>query len=136
MTNRYRLTDAQWHLIAPLLPAPARTGRPRVDDRQVLDAILFVLFTGCRWNDLPREYAASSTAFRRLGQWQRLGIWERIRQMLLSQLEDAGKLDWQRGVIDGSFVKAKKGAMASAIPVTSTKRARKSSPSSTTTGMS
>ena len=107
----HRLTDAQWHLIAPLLPPAARTGRPRADDRQTLDAILYVLFTGCRWNDLPREYAASSTAFRRLKQWQAQGVWERIRQTLLSTLEDQGKLDWQRGVIDGSFVRAKRGAL-------------------------
>jgi transposase len=114
MENPHRLTDAQWNRIAPLLPPAARTGRPRADDRRTLDAILYVLYTGCRWNDLPREYGASSTAFRRLTQWQAGGVWERIRQTLLSTLDEHGKLDWQRGVIDGSFVRAKRGAPPSA----------------------
>src|SRR6516225_2845359 len=53
-----RLTDRQWAFIRPYLPAPARTGRPRADDRCTIEGILYVLITGCRWQDLPRVYGA------------------------------------------------------------------------------
>src|SRR5262245_7928622 len=47
------LTDSQWAVIEQLLPPPARTGRPRADDRSTLNGILYVLRSGCRWQDLP-----------------------------------------------------------------------------------
>ena len=60
------LTNAQWDLIAPLLPSPKRRGRPRADDRRTINGILWVLRTGARWADLPRCYGASSTCHLRL----------------------------------------------------------------------
>jgi transposase len=54
-------TDGQWAFIQPLLPTPARTGRPRADDRRTVEGILYVLIMGCRWQDLPREYGAPTT---------------------------------------------------------------------------
>ena len=53
------LTDAQWHYLQWLLPRPARTGRPRADEREVLNGILYVLHTGCRWEDMPHQIHAS-----------------------------------------------------------------------------
>ena len=63
------LTDAQWQLLLPLLPPKATTGRPRADDRRTLNGILWVLRTGARWADMPREYGAPSTAHVRLQTW-------------------------------------------------------------------
>src|SRR6516225_12208064 len=71
-----RLTDRQWAFIRPYLPAPARTGRPRADDRRTIEGILYVLITGCRWQDLPREYGAPTTAWRRLTRWDEEGVWD------------------------------------------------------------
>lgn len=51
------LTDDQWEVIRPLIPAQGRMGRPRADDRQVLNGILHVLKSGCRWKDLPRQFS-------------------------------------------------------------------------------
>jgi len=48
------LTDGQWEYIKQILPEPASTGRPRADDRRVINAILYVLKTGIPWNDLPK----------------------------------------------------------------------------------
>jgi len=59
------LTDSQWNTIQSHLPLPAKTGRPRADDRTTTDAILFVLVTGCRWIDLPARYGSKSSAHRR-----------------------------------------------------------------------
>ena len=51
-----KMTDSQWHTIEKHLPRPAKTGRPRVDDRTTINATMFVLITGCRWIDLPAQY--------------------------------------------------------------------------------
>ncbi len=111
---RTLLTDAQWATIRPLLPPPARTGRPRADDRRTLEAILYVLRTGCAWADLPPALGDDTTAHRRLKRWQDEGVWERIRQALLAELDAAGGIDWSAGLLDGSFAPAKGGAPASA----------------------
>jgi transposase len=103
------LTDRQWAFIWPLLPPPARTGRPRADDRRTVEGILYVLITGCRWQDLPRAYGAPTTVWRRLKRWGEVGIWERIWRAALAVLDGHGKLDWSMAFLDGSFVPAKKG---------------------------
>jgi transposase len=108
------VTDEQWQRIAPLLPAQGRMGRPRADDRKVLNGILYVLRTGCRWKDMPQEYGSYSTAWRRLERWQREGVWDRIWQRFLSSLDEEGKLDWARAFLDGSFAPAKRGEKRSA----------------------
>ena len=86
--------DAQWAVLQPFLPSRARTGRPRADDCRTLEAILYVFRTGCRWRDLPREYGAPATAWRRLRRWQQEGVWERIWRSILSSLDAQGNLDW------------------------------------------
>jgi len=103
------LRDDQWELIAPLLPSPKKRGRPRADDRCTLNGILWVLRSGARWRDLPRQYGSPSTCHRRFQEWQDQGVWERIWLTFLGQLDQQGKLDWSQAFLDGSFVPAKKG---------------------------
>jgi len=78
MPTPTELTDAQGTLIEPLLPASKRMGRPRAEDRRTLNGILYVLRTGCRWQDLPPQYGHPSTCWRRLEAWQANGTWEKI----------------------------------------------------------
>src|SRR5215469_17832224 len=106
---RIQLTDTQWAFVQPLLPPPAPTGRPRAEDRRTLEGILYVLTTGCRWKDLPREYGAPTTVWRRLKRWGEAGVWARIWRAALAVLDVQGKLDWSMAFLDGSFVPAKKG---------------------------
>lgn len=87
------ITDEQWTMIRSVLPAPARTGRPRADDRTMLEAILFVLETGCRWRDLPPHYGSPTTAWRRLRAWQRQGLWDYILEVVALKAQ----LDGTRG---------------------------------------
>ena len=103
------LTDSQWAFIKPLLPPPARTGRPRASDRRTIEGILYILITGSRWQDLPRQYGAPTTVWRRLKRWGEDGIWERIWRAALSALDEEGRLDWSMSFLDGSFAPAKKG---------------------------
>ena len=73
-----RLTDAQWAAIATLLPQRAHTGRPRADDRQTIEAILYKLETGCAWRLLPAALGDGVTAHRRLRAWEAAGVWTLI----------------------------------------------------------
>ncbi len=110
--SRIHLTESRWAFIEPLLPPPARTGRPRANDRRTLEGILSVLSTGCRWHDVPREYGAPTTVWRRLRRprrWGEEGVWERIWRSALSALARHGKRDWTMAVRDGSFAPAKNG---------------------------
>lgn len=107
--GRIHLSDRQWAFIQPLLPPPAHTGRPRADDRQTIEGILYVLTAGCRWQDLPRTYGAPTTVWRRLKRWGEEGIWDRIWRAALAALDLGGQLDWSMACLDGSFVPAKRG---------------------------
>src|SRR5690348_3026789 len=85
--SRIHLTDSQWAFMEPLLPPPARTGRPRANDRRTIEGILYILITGCRWQDLPPEYDAPTTVWRRLKRWGEEGVWERIWRVALARLD-------------------------------------------------
>ncbi len=108
-TRTLQLTDEQWEQLRTLLPAPKREGRPRADDRRTLEGILYVLRTGCRWQDLPPEYGNAVTCWRRYSQWQDDGTWERVWRTLFSSLDARAKMAWTRAFFDGTIVPAKTG---------------------------
>jgi len=103
------LTDEQWEYIRPLLPPPAREGKPRADDRRTINAILFVLKTGIPWNDLPKEYGDDSTANRRLRRWEEQGVWKRVMDALISDGYSDGRLSIDDLSVDSDTIPAKKG---------------------------
>ena len=109
----------KWKLLKPLLPEPKpnrKGGRPPIDNRHVLEGIMWVLRTGARWQDLPDRYPSASTCWRRLRLWEDQGVWLDVWRKFLSMLDAKGLLDWEEAFIDGSFAPAKKGALASAKP--------------------
>ena len=114
------LTDEQWNKIEPLLPKPKqrrKRGRPRKGNRQVLEGILWILKTGARWRDLPKDFGVSpSVCWKRLRLWEEQGVWLRLWRAFLSELDGKDKLDWDEVFLDGSFASAKKGAPALAKP--------------------
>jgi transposase len=100
--------DGLWELVEPLLPdrTPQRTGRPRASDRAAFTAIVFVLRTGVPWRMVPGQIGCSGvTAWRRLREWQRAGVWERLHRELLRLLNAAGRIDWSRGIVDSSHIR-------------------------------
>lgn len=103
-----------WEIIEPFLP-PERPkpkgGRPRVPNRACLSGIVFVLKSGIPWEMLPQEMNCGSgvTCWRRLRDWTRAGVWERLQHELLNRLRDADQIDWSRAAMDASTVPAKKG---------------------------
>ena len=107
-----------WNELEELLPErPAqRTGRPRVSDRAAFTAIMFVLLTGVPWRMVPKEIGYSGvTAWRRLREWQAAGVWERLHRELVRRLNAAGQIDWSRGIVDSSHIRALSGGPHGAL---------------------
>ena len=108
------LTNEQWEAIRPHIPVVPRRadgrGRPRLDDRDVLNGILWVMRTGAPWHDLPDRYPSYQTCHRRFQEWVRSGTFEQILIALATDLRDRGELDLSECFVDGTFVIAKKGA--------------------------
>ena len=107
------LTDEQWAILKPLIaekpPREDGKGRPRVNNREVLGGILWVLRTGAAWQDLPDRYPSPATCHRRFQEWRKEGVLEEILQTLARDLKERGDLDLSECFIDGFFVVAKKG---------------------------
>jgi len=125
------LDDALWGVIAPLLPVKRRRyrypGRKRLDDRAVLTGILFVLKTGIPWEDLPPQMGCGTgmTCWRRLRDWQKAGVWDKVHRTLLNKLREADRIDFSRAVVDSSSVRAVLGGRKRApIPRTVARRGR------------
>jgi transposase len=108
--------DELWELIEPLLPRPAQRfrhpGRRRLDDRKVLNGILFVLATGIAWQRLPQElgFGSGMTCWRRPRDWHQAGVWQQLHELLLARLRQAGRLDLSRAVCDSASLRALLGA--------------------------
>ena len=80
--NRYDLTDFEWNVIEPLLPNKPR-GVPRVDDRRVLNGIMWVLRSGAPWRDLPERYGPYTTCYNRFNRWRKNGVWDRLMDAIV-----------------------------------------------------
>ena len=84
------LTDAQWEILAPLLPEAKPGGRPRsVELREVVNAILYVLRSGCPWRMLPHDLPPWQTSYKYFRNWIRDGTWERLHESLRPQVREA-----------------------------------------------
>ena len=107
-----KLTEKQWQVVAPLFAEADRTGkagRPPVPARDVLNGVLWILKTGARWKDLPRDYPPYQTCHRRFQTWVEEGTIVRALQVLADDLRERGKIDLREAFIDGTFASAKKG---------------------------
>jgi putative transposase len=81
------LTDSQWNHIKDLFPQPKATGRPReIKFREVVNAINYLLFTGCQWRFIPNDYPPWSTVYGYFRAWQESGLWYRMHETLRSDL--------------------------------------------------
>lgn len=106
------VSDGFWERVHRLLPARKRRhrypGRKRIDDRICLEAIAYVLKTGCQWRMVPAAQIGCSgvTAWRRMDEWIDAGVWDALHEDLLAELNAAGEIDWTMGVIDAGSQRA------------------------------
>jgi len=103
---RFDLTDEEWAVIAPHLPAKGR-GPERKDDRIVLNGIFYILRTGAPWRDLPGRYGPHTTVYNRYARWAKRGVWRDIFEALANDCKDALIF------VDSSIVKAHRAAAGS-----------------------
>lgn len=109
------LTEAQWEQIRPPLPVAKRSsqgGRPPADVRCCFEGILWILWTGAPWSELPKRYGSPRTCWRRLREWEATGVLLTLWRAFLAQLNDRQQLRWNECFVDGSVAPAKKGAQS------------------------
>ena len=115
------LTDAQWNRIKRFVPKSAPTGRPRANDREVINGILYVMWTGCRWADLPHDIGASpTTCHRRLLEYQRRRVWQKILASLTKEAYRTGLINLNNAYHDASVIKSKRGRTIKSVSLENT----------------
>src|SRR5258708_28547409 len=121
------LTDEQWELVSPSL-APSKRARPRLyGERDLLNAIFYVLRAGCQWRMVPHEYPQWQSVYHHFKRWQRLGAFDRMLEALLPLTRKKGGLDEHPSavLIDSRSVKSAHGGERTGIDGNKKIRGRK-----------
>ena len=106
VTGRFDLTDEQWALLAPLLPAGRRPGRPcKWSRRQLIDGIRWRIRVGAPWRDVPSVYGSWQSVYALFRSWQRDGTWAAMVTALQAAADAAGRIGWDVS-IDSTVVRA------------------------------
>jgi putative transposase len=107
--HSYEISDQLWNKIKSLLPSPKpkkKAGRPRENDKKIMNGIFYLLLTGCQWKALPKCYGAPSTVHDRFQEWWEDGLFERMWQVGLLYYDTEKGLEWEWQSIDGAMTKA------------------------------
>lgn len=106
MTKRYKLSDSFWKMIEDLITQDQKTGRPRHDDRLMLNGILWVLCSGAAWRDMPERFGPWSTVYQRFRDWRNRGTFDQMLKRLHIRLNEQGLIDLDTWMIDSTAVRA------------------------------
>ncbi len=113
-------TDREWAVLAPLMPGAKPGGRPaKWPPREVVDAVLYVLRTGCSWRALPHDYPPWQTAYDWFRRWRLDGTWERVAAALRERVRAKAGRDPEpsAAILDSQSVKTTgKGGRAATTP--------------------
>ncbi|MGP9500571.1 MULTISPECIES: IS5 family transposase, partial [unclassified Halomonas] len=110
MVGRYEISNENWAQITDIVSPTQVMGRPRRDDRQVLNGIFWVLCSGAKWRDLPERYGPWSTAYERFRKWRDDGTFEAILSRLQLRLREDGLMDLDTWMIDSTSIRATRAA--------------------------
>jgi putative transposase len=114
------LSDTEWQILKPLLPSQSGPGRPRTRDlREILNAIFYVLRSGCAWRMMPRDFPPFQTAYYYFRKWRRDGTWEKIHETLRDRLriQEGREVSPSAAILDSQTAKTtEKGALAATMP--------------------
>jgi putative transposase len=102
------LKDKEWAVLEKLVPAPLAGGRPiKWERREIVNAILYVLRTGCAWSLLPHDFPPYQTVFYYFRQWRRSGLWEQVNAALREGLrvQMGREAEPSAAIIDSQSVK-------------------------------
>jgi putative transposase len=83
------VTDEQWQVLRKLLPKRARLGRPPIDRRRIVNAVLYLNRTGCQWRMLPRDFPKWKTVYTIFRRWRLDGVWQRMNEALVRLVRKA-----------------------------------------------
>jgi putative transposase len=124
MRKQYKsdLTDQEWKRIEPHIPVAKRGGRPRrADMREVLNAIFYVVKTGCQWAMLPHDFPAKGTVYHYFNTWRKAGAWETINRQLREELrqETGREATPSAAIMDSQSVKTTEKGGIAALTATS-----------------
>ena len=108
------LFEAIWQRVEPLLPVrtvSTKGGRPAANDKDCLRGIIFLLRSGCRWNDLDdvKDCPSSATCWRRYAEWTKSGVWDQLFQIVLEEYQRTVGYDVRELFGDATFVEDRKG---------------------------
>ena len=101
--RRHELTDEQWARIEAVLDRSRPGPKPKIGDRQFINAVLYRAKTGVPWRDLPGRFGAWKSVYNRFNNWSKAGIWEYLFAALSIELDDE---DEEGSIIDASIVRA------------------------------
>jgi transposase len=102
------LTDVQWAMLEPLIPLPSLEGRTPIHERrEIVNAIFYVLRSGCSWRMLPHEFPPCKTVYWYFRRWNQEGVWDRVLHTLRRQVRQQQGRDPEpsAAVIDSQSVK-------------------------------
>ena len=112
------LTDEQWAILGPLIPPTPKNGRPReADMREVMNAILYLLRTGCPWRHLPHDLPPYRTVFHYFTKWRKCGVWKKIHDKLHGRVRELKqrRASPSAAILDSQSVKTgEKGGLSAA----------------------
>ena len=114
----WEVDDALWERVQPLLfihKVRKKPGRPRNDDRQILNGLIWMARTGCQWSGIPRRFGPKSTVHDRFQEWVEAGVFKKTWALLLQEFDGLEGINWTWQAADGCIVKAplgKRGLMA------------------------
>jgi putative transposase len=109
MPTPRKIPDDLWAEIETLIPAApshSKGGRTRADDRNLLDAMLYILWTGAAWRAMPKEFGPWQTVYDRFAEWERAGLFQDIWRRCLHLYDQKRGIDWQWQSADGAYVRS------------------------------